>query len=340
MNNELGILISAQLNPGSSIKSINEGIRALSKHPSLQKLNLKVDVDQSFLETIKKFNQNISKFGSTLGNQNKVVKEFTTEIIKQDGSIEKVTKQILASGEQIEKTRTKHKENTKSVQQETQAINSQIVTLKQLEKELQGYALAKTKANKNKLGEITSYTHTYQNNANQKITVNADQNGVVRNYNQVSEILKQKQSVQNQEVAIDRAHYNALKTNQAKIEALDKQHYLALQENLRRDEDYARKQQAILKKIEDARLKFGHIKGKNAELDNLKNSVGQIGNIGNYTGSFKNIESDLSRVTTGLKAARRETISFGDAMKTAFQKFPIWINNIVPYSSDTILTTS
>lgn len=223
---DLAILISAKLNIGTSIKSINESIRALGKHPSLQKLNLKIDVDKSFINSINGFIEATKKLNIALEAQQRVVKETITTTQKLDGSIEKVTTTQLANGDIITQT-------NKKIKEENNALEVQIKTLKQLEKELNGYSLAKTKVNKNKFGEPTSYSNTYvnDNNPNDSIVVRTDRDGNVKNLSEINNYLKQKQALLKQEEALDRDHYNALKTEKARIEAMDKLHYIALKQN-------------------------------------------------------------------------------------------------------------
>ncbi|MDR6779333.1 TP901 family phage tail tape measure protein [Paenibacillus peoriae] len=231
MNDSLKILITAGLNMGASIKSVNESLKILSKHPSLQKLDLKINVDQSFVKSIQGFIDATKKLNVSLEQQNRVVKE-TQDVYKNlDGTVKQVTQQVLKNGEVIEKTKTVHDANKNAVNAESKSLQDQIRTLKQLEKELEGYTLAKTRANKNKLGETNSTTNTYKNDSGQQISVKLDQQGNIKNYSEINEILKQQQAALKSAETMDRAHYDALKSNKQRIEAMDKLHYQALQRN-------------------------------------------------------------------------------------------------------------
>ncbi|MGG1650415.1 phage tail tape measure protein [Paenibacillus sp. NRS-1775] len=225
------ILVQAGINAGKSIQDINSSIKALSKHPSLQKLDLKINVDQSFVKSIQGFIDATKKLNVSLEQQNRVVKE-TQDVYKNlDGTVKQVTQQVLKNGEVIEKSKTIHDANKKAVNDESKSLQDQIRTLKQLEKELEGYTLAKTRANKNKLGETNSTTNTYKNDSGQQISVKLDQQGNVKNYSEINEILKQQQAALKSAETMDRAHYDALKSNKQRIEAMDKLHYQALQRN-------------------------------------------------------------------------------------------------------------
>ncbi|MGV6936023.1 phage tail tape measure protein [Paenibacillus sp. CMM36] len=228
---DMRILISAGLNVGKSIGDVNASIKALSKHPSLQKLDLKINVDQSFVKSIQGFIDATKKLNVAMEQQNRVVKE-TQDVYKNlDGTVKQVTQQVLKNGEVIEKSKTVHDANKKAVNDESKSLQDQIRTLKQLEKELEGYTLAKTRANKNKLGETNSTTNTYKNDSGQQISVKLDQQGNVKNYSEINEILKQQQAALKSAETMDRAHYDALKSNKQRIEAMDKLHYQALQRN-------------------------------------------------------------------------------------------------------------
>ena len=235
MSDVLKILVEASLNMGKSIKNINAEISAIAKNPSLKSIPLKIDIDKSFTSTIKSFLDATNKLGIAIKEQNRVVNE-TKEVFKQaDGTIKEYNTSVLKNGEIIKSTKIVHDANKKAVNDESKSMQDQIRTLKQLEKELDGYSLAKTKANKNKLGEVTSSTNTYKDNSGQQVTVKLDRQGNVKNFDEVNEILKQQQAVMRASEAIDRAHYEALKTNQQRIEAMDKLHYRALEENRKID---------------------------------------------------------------------------------------------------------
>lgn len=268
MADNMKILISAALSPDRAVMDINKSISTLANHPSLKKLELKIDVDKSFIAAINGFVEASRKLNSVLDAQNKVIKETSTEMKNLDGSITKVTQQTLASGEVIERTRIQHDANKKTVQEENKAYDAQRKTLTELEASLNGYTKASTKANYNKTGQINSVTNTYKNaDTGQTLTVNTDADGYVNKYNKIEEFLKlqQQQLVREQainkqreqiakeeyntrkslsdqalkqeqqrikeEESLDRAHFSALKDNKKRTEDMERLHYLALQRN-------------------------------------------------------------------------------------------------------------
>lgn len=262
------ILISAALSPDQALKDINSSISTLANHPSLKKLELKIDIDKSFISAINGFVDASKKFNTIMESQNRVVKETITEMKNLDGSITKVTQQTLESGAMIEKTRIKHDANKKAVQDENKAYDAQRKTLADLKSQLEGYEKVSTRTNKNKAGEINSITNTYKNaNTGQTLTVNTDANGYINKSAQLEEFLKLKlqqeaklkaiadQALKEEQQrlkeaeAMDRAHFAALNTNAKRLEDMEKVHYLALQRNREMDnralQQYAKEAEAI-----------------------------------------------------------------------------------------------
>jgi leucyl-tRNA synthetase len=121
MSDELRILLSASLNVGRSIGDLNMAIDAISKHPSLKKINLKIDIDQSFTQSINKFISSVEKMKAISDDQNKTIQETQDVFKKLDGTITTVTQKVLANGEVIQKTKTIHDDNRKAMQDETVA---------------------------------------------------------------------------------------------------------------------------------------------------------------------------------------------------------------------------
>ncbi|QSF43548.1 phage tail tape measure protein [Paenibacillus tianjinensis] len=260
MADNMKILISAALSPDLAVKDINTSLDVLSKHPNLKKLELKIDIDKSFISAINGFVDASKKLNAVMESQNRVIKETVTEMKNLDGSMTKVTQQTLATGEVIEKTRVKHDANKKTIQDENKAYDAQRKTLADLKSQLEGYEKVSTRTNKNKAGEINSITNTYKNaNTGQTVTINTDANGYVNKSAELEEFLKLKQQQEaklkaiadqalkdkqqklKEAEALDRAHFMALRSNTKLVEDMDKVHYLALQKN--REMDNRSKQQ-------------------------------------------------------------------------------------------------
>ncbi|KAF6626939.1 C40 family peptidase [Paenibacillus sp. EKM208P] len=202
MADMLKILVQADLNTGASIGNINEKLKALSKHPSLHQLNVKINIDKSFVTSMNSFVAAANKLNVAMEQQNKVVNETTTTYKRLDGTIEKVTQQRLADNSVVTKSNKVVDEHKIKLQQETEALDKKRKSVQQLESELKGYNLATEKAIKNGKGQVVGYKNTYENKeTGQKVTANIDQNGIVKKYDEIinhAKTLKDQESLVNQ----------------------------------------------------------------------------------------------------------------------------------------------
>ncbi|MGV2887921.1 phage tail tape measure protein [Paenibacillus taichungensis] len=327
-NESMRILIDAGLNYGSSIKNINDGIKALSKSKSLQTLSLKVNIDPSFVRSIDGFIKATQQLNKALEQQNKVINETTKTVKHLDGSIEKVTERHLANGEVITKTNKKIDENTKRVQDETKAFNDQAKTLRQLERELDGYGKTSSKVNKNKAGEITGYNNTYQNTSGQKVTVSTDADGNIKNYNQLNDYIKQQQEmtrVANEESKIRRQiSDNELKAEQKAARdrlAIDKAHGEAIKENLNRQKSMTDMQA----RISAAQSRFKGNSSAVTELTALNAQLKDIGKVSNYKNALTELQTKLTQITSQAKLSAQSVSGLGSQFSHATQKVAIWL---------------
>ncbi|MFF2834263.1 phage tail tape measure protein, partial [Cellulosimicrobium cellulans] len=270
----------------------------------------------------------------------------------------KVTTQILANGERIERSHIKQK---KSVESETQAYENQRKTIKQLERELSEYSLTKQKVTKNSNGQITGYNRTYKNDQGNTLNVRTDQNGYVKKYDEINDFLKRQQNAVSQEQAlnkqreqiakeeysvrktledkklrehtqhikqmesIDRAHYQALKSNKEKKEALEKTHILALQQNARREQEYVNSIANMQSKINNAQKGLKTNSESYNNLSRLSNSLTSVSNIGDFKSRLANINTEYKKITSSATQAEKATMTFGQSLGTAMQKFPVWM---------------
>ncbi|QNR65535.1 C40 family peptidase [Paenibacillus peoriae] len=246
MADMLKILVQADLNMGASIGNINEKLKALSKHPSLQSLNIKINIDKSFVASMNSFVSAANKLNLAMEQQNKIVSETTTTYKRLDGSIEKVTQQRLADNSVITKTNKTVDEHRMKLQQETEAYDKQRKSIQQLESELKGYTLANEKAVKNGKGQVVGYKNTYENKeTGQKVTANIDQNGIVKKYD---EIINHAKTLKDQESLVNQMYDGRIKSME-RVNTAERQlatnQQKAIQEN-------ADRQRAADKKNQDA----------------------------------------------------------------------------------------
>jgi TP901 family phage tail tape measure protein len=113
-NNPLSILISAKLNSGLALRDLNASIKALAKHPSLQKIDLKISIDKSFISNLSSLSQNLNTITSQLQQQsvannsvNKGLKDTTQSIQDQT----KATNEAIQAEKkwQVEREKTNSK---------------------------------------------------------------------------------------------------------------------------------------------------------------------------------------------------------------------------------------
>ncbi|WP_063565478.1 phage tail tape measure protein [Paenibacillus sp. O199] len=325
---DMRILIDAGLSYSSSIKNINDGIKALSQSKSLQTLSLKVNIDPSFVKSVDGFIKATQQLNKALEQQNKVVNETVKTTKMLDGSIEKVTERHLANGEVITKTNKKIDENIKRVQDETKAFNDQAKTLKQLEKELDGYGQTRSKVNKNKTGEVTGYSNTYQNTTGQKVTVNTDAEGNIKNYNQLNDYIKQQQEmtrVANEESKIRKQiSDNEIKAEQKAARdrlAIDKAHGEAIKENLNRQKSMADMQA----RISAAQSRYKGNSSAVAELTALNAQLKDVGKVSNYKNALTELQTKLTQITSQAKLSAQSVNGLGSQFGHATQKVALWL---------------
>jgi hypothetical protein len=94
MSDTKRLLITASLNIGSSVGEINNAIKKIQKHQSLQKIKIKIDVDQKILKTLTDFNNNLTKINQTMGQQSNISDKVTQSINNRTKAIEADTKAV------------------------------------------------------------------------------------------------------------------------------------------------------------------------------------------------------------------------------------------------------
>lgn len=148
---------------------------------------------------------------------------------------------------------------------------------------------------------------------------------------------------------IDRAHFEAFQEKERREKHLGSQRIqdqkLARQMALAEDNKF--NQQRFINeqkfnrmrldaenKIEIARMKFGHHRGINAELDGALYNLQQLTpKTKDWENSIRNVNSQVVKTTTGLKAMRNETIGFVDGFKTAINLTVAYIRNYIDSQS-------
>ncbi|WP_211749699.1 phage tail tape measure protein [Paenibacillus sp. Marseille-Q4541] len=351
---KLQILISAGINTSESIGNINAALKALSRHPSLQKLDVKINVDESFVKSISNFIESTKKLNVALETQNKVTQETINEYRKLDGTVEKVTQQILKSGEIINKTKVIHDENKNKLAEESAAYNNQSASVERLEKDLKNLSLAQEKVKKNKYGEITGTNSTYKSDdGTQKVTANYNKDGLLNSYS-ISEDYEK--LLRDEEQFIDQMYQQRLKAesntrnfynnwekaqqehisknadlnrkdiqNEKQLELdRDKQHYIALQQNRKRQQEYEKAIKEAEIRLASARKQYRNNSTSANSIDGLTNELSQITSVGNYKKAISDVNTKLKEITTTSKKAELQVNALGQQFASAASKIALW----------------
>lgn len=331
---DLKILINVGINQGKAIGSINDQIKALEKHPSLQKIKLKIEIDKSFTNSINSFINAVGKMKKISDEQSKVVSETENVYKKLDGTIETVTQKVLKNGEILEKTRRVHDENKKAMQDESIAAQKLADNIeKQNKVDLDSITILRNKANAIKGFRVTSsqgYTVTSQSLESDGQTLIGS--SAITNYKKEREDqLKEQQRLNKESEALDRAHFQAIKDNNKKVEEMEKLHYLALQQNQQKDLEFQQRVSAQRAKIADAQRRFGadsNLSSSLSDLDARTTKIVQVKDINDtegYRDKLKNVDTELKNIISSSKNATSSMIGFSEALRTSFVKFPVWL---------------
>jgi hypothetical protein len=349
-NNDLKILITAQLNQGLSIGEINKSIKKIQNHPSLKSLKLKLDVDQKILKTLTNFNKNMQKVNQTMKDQQTSVQESTQALDKETAQIKKNTQELTGN----QKIRQKIIEDErKRVIQTTMGNKFDNTTSRRTEFKDGSFAEnTETVRNINYAGAEKQRLDAHNKMLNEAYRINEQFNKrmealdkshfmALKTDRERKEALDKlhylalkqnrerdlKIKIQlNKEVeALDKAHFMAIRDNNKKTEAIEKIHYVALQKNRERDIKYQQdiaRQQA---KIDNVRRRFsGNLNIKNSLLE-FDNELANTKNIGKYNHALKDQDMRLKQIASSANAAKASSIGFGNAMSQALTKFPIWM---------------
>lgn len=352
--NKLEILISAGLNVDESVGNINAALKKLAKHPSLQHLDVKINVDKSFIRTINSFIESTQKLNVALAQQNRVTQETVNVYRKLDGTVEEVTHQILKSGEEINKSKIIHDENKKKLVEESAAYNRQSDAVDQLKNNIKDLTLAQEKAKKNKYGETVGTSQVYKSDdGSQKLTANYDKDGQLNSYSIIKDIEKNKKEadlfIEQMAQAREKAQINTQNfyrnweksqqdhiaknaelnrkeiTNEKQLELdRDKQHYIALQQNRKRQQEYEKTIKDTQLKLASARNQYKDNSNSANSIDGLTNELSRITSVGNYKKAISDVNTKLKEITTTSKKAELQVNALGQQFASAAKKIALW----------------
>jgi TP901 family phage tail tape measure protein len=322
---DLRILIQTELEK-VTWKKVNDQLEELKK--KYESSGIKIKIDDETMRVLQDFGKSMEKVQSILKEQRRTV-EQTQDVFKGlDGTIKTVTRTVDAMGEVVTKTKTVHDANKKAMQDETLAATK---LTDAIEKQNKANVDSIT-AIKNRAGAITGfnikssqgYTITSTNLEADGMTLKSAR--VTTNYKKEREDeLKAQEDANKKAEALDKAHYQAIQEYNSMLESAEKQHYLALQQNAKREDDYVKQKTDLITKIQDAQRRYAGDKNLVGNLENLLGSAQQITSIGNYKKAIGEVDSQLKQYITTANSARSNSISFGEALRTALEKFPVWM---------------
>ncbi|MWV44977.1 hypothetical protein GRF59_15245 [Paenibacillus sp. HJL G12] len=297
MNEDLRILISVGLK-STTVTDINKELEKLAKDTSLQKLNVKINIDESFTKSINSFIEVTKKLDQALQQQNQIVKENITTYAKLDGSIEKVREKHLANGTIITQTNKKIDEHNQKLKQETQAYDDQRKTIQQFEKELVGFNKLKTQTVKNGAGEIAGYRNTYVSPTGQQLTVNADAEGIVKKSTQTRDYLLQMGDIQKIEDARIKSELRVRDEERKVNEAQQK----AIQKSADADREAHNKKLSQLREFQrKAEETYAKIGSQKLTIDNAQKLDGTIAQVRSLDVNDANLTSKMRNISNGFK---------------------------------------
>jgi TP901 family phage tail tape measure protein len=303
-NEQIGIRLQAQLNHGLSWGEINKNIKKLEK--KVNKLKLKIDVDQKILKTLTDFNNNLNKINQTTVDQKKVVDNSTKALDKETKAIEKQTKEL-----------------NKNAVMRKKIIENDVMTTTRT-------------TTGSKFDNTTTSRSTFKDGTlpmNHKESIrNIDEAGAIRqrlaDHKKMLDEAYRMNATHNKRIeSLDRTHYMALKTNKEKIEAREKTHVIALQQNRDRDLRLQKQYQTMKNSIEsqsrrlalDPDVDKGKLAAVTNEIQSMNKATPQAIARGNQ------LSRSLKMIGIEAKETAIQANTMGRQIGSIFAKFGLWL---------------
>jgi hypothetical protein len=248
MSDTKRLLITASLNIGSSVGEINNAIKKIQRHPSLQKIKIKIDVDQKILKTLTDFNNNLTKINQTMGKQVSQTNDSTVATKKE-------TEAIIHQNQVLEKNDVMRKKINHSKDKSTGAKKQMIETTT-------GNKFANRTDYSAMIGDSpVSNTDNYVENFNPKALEEARNNLNRFTENSNSRLKELRKNIGNLNPEIKN-----LKTELGKLnENSDKTDFARVDDKIKSLEKFAKVEVDARKKVDDALRDIG----KNTKQDQI-----------------------------------------------------------------------
>ncbi|GFN32608.1 phage tail tape measure protein [Paenibacillus xylaniclasticus] len=349
--NDLRILVSTAINTGKSIKDINKALREISKHPSLQKIKIGLEIDSNLIQTISTFNNQLKQLNrermSQVNNSKKAVSAINkeTDAIKKQTeaqkqlTVEKTKRVIDPTGQKTPKTTYTYGNSFNNDKQvvtklDNNEVVGRIIKTTNPAKDLADYNRMLDEAyrmneqfNKRAISIDRAHYNALKTERARREAVDKAHYMALKKNREI-DLTNQAKAIKQAE-QIDRAHYNALQTEKARKEALDKLHYMALKQN--RERDIANQQKLTNLQLRTEQQVYdlkSRYRGKidSAGLDSLLNQLKQISpTSANALKNASQIRTEITRIGLVARSSASEAYNFGEMLRTAFAKFPVWM---------------
>jgi TP901 family phage tail tape measure protein len=306
-NEDLRIKIIGTLDQTATITEINLALDKIEN--KISKLKLNVQLDDKTSKVLANFSKAMEHHKEIAKDLNQVLEKNETVVKKADGTTEKLTKTTLKSGEIIKSTTKIIDERTKALKKEEEATGDlidEVEKLGKLQKEIQrfdGKGNLKGGSEKYKDDHVDT---TYNFNKDSQLTGST----VVVNLNKKEkeiqlEKTKTKELQQQLDLYKRQAEFqlNKLRSNPNKIITSEQNKEL---------EKYAQNVKNL--KVDTPDL---HNNMKHLAMD-FKEVSTQVKSVGKQSKEFKDMNAQI-------KTARASSLGFADSLRTAFQKFPVWL---------------
>jgi hypothetical protein len=340
MANDLKILITGKLNETASLNQINRDIEKLQG--SIDKIKLDFKIDDRVVNTLANFVKAMEQQKKITQDLNSVIKEQKTIIKESDGTIRESITQHLKSGEVIQKEIERINQKNKANQEEINSTRQLISEIEELGN------VRKRVTNQNASGNVTGGS----------VTTGDKFNNTTYRYNANDEITGQRtvENVRQQEVEVEKLRQKMLELNNAGVITNSSFARMSVVLNGAETEAELNRISQALNRVQDS----SRIRQQNQALEQqlqlyqrqaeiqvraLRNNPNKIISsdqqtaLTNYLNNVRSLSTsnpelqqqmrqlglDFREISSQTVTAGRNAMTFGQALQTAFEKFPIWM---------------
>jgi len=322
-----------------SIQQINKQLKTLQS--KLNSLQLKTNIDDAALKTLKEFSSAVETYQKNLKNYNQTVKETQTVIKNADGTTEKIIQQHKKNGEILQreiKTIDNRNQKIRQEAQETSKLTSEIQKLGQAQKIIerqnaQGFKTGTTQKNRDGFKDIT---------------YNLDQNGNIKNSTTVTNLDQQRKAIEQLRASLQRLKeqgqlsevtlsslgrkINLAQTTEeiealrAKLKTLDdKSAAVAKTKELERQLELYRRQAQVNTQNLQNRYGSSLSNASNQQLQQYLNSVNQLtARTPNLRNQMASLNMQFREMSSNIAATTRQTMGFVEQLGVAASRIPVW----------------